>query len=287
MRLVPMEGDRFHLGAEEAVALCDENTIGVVAILGSTFDGSYEPVAEICAALDDLQARDRPRRAGPRRRRLRRVRRAVHRPRARVGLPPPARRLDQRVGPQVRPRLPGRRLDRLARRGGAARGPDLLGQLPRRQHAHVRAQLLAARARRSSRSTTTSSASASTATARCRRTRATSRRGCRRGSRSSARSRCSRRATSCRCSRSRWRDEIDNYTVFDVSNALRERGWLVPAYTFPANRTDLAALRVVVKQGFSHDMADMLVDDLRGSCRASSASRRRSTTSQSASSFRH
>src|SRR5947209_12501129 len=38
-RLVPMEGDRFHLGAEEAVALCDENTIGVVAILGSTFGG--------------------------------------------------------------------------------------------------------------------------------------------------------------------------------------------------------------------------------------------------------
>ena len=35
--------------------LCDENTIGVVAILGSTFDGSYEPVAEICAALDAFQ----------------------------------------------------------------------------------------------------------------------------------------------------------------------------------------------------------------------------------------
>ena len=58
------------------------------------------------------------------------------------------------------------------------------------------------------------------------------------------------------------REEIDNFSVFDVSNALRERGWLVPAYTFPANRTDLAALRVVVKQGFSHDMGDMLIDDL-------------------------
>ena len=57
MRLVPMEGDRLHLGAEEAVALCDENTIGVVPVLGSTFDGSYEPVADICAALDDLQER--------------------------------------------------------------------------------------------------------------------------------------------------------------------------------------------------------------------------------------
>ena len=42
-RLVPMEGDRLHLGAEEAAARCDENTIGVVAVLGSTFDGSYYP----------------------------------------------------------------------------------------------------------------------------------------------------------------------------------------------------------------------------------------------------
>jgi len=55
-RLVPMDGDRFHLDAEQAVKQCDENTIGVVAILGSTFDGSYEPVAEIAAALDELQA---------------------------------------------------------------------------------------------------------------------------------------------------------------------------------------------------------------------------------------
>jgi glutamate decarboxylase len=56
-RLVPMEGDRFHLSPQEAVARCDENTIGVVTILGSTFDGSYEPVAEICAALDELHER--------------------------------------------------------------------------------------------------------------------------------------------------------------------------------------------------------------------------------------
>jgi glutamate decarboxylase len=56
MRLVPMEGDRFHLSAEEAVKLCDENTIGVIAILGSTFNGSYEPIEEICDALDAYQS---------------------------------------------------------------------------------------------------------------------------------------------------------------------------------------------------------------------------------------
>ena len=50
--------NRFHLNGEERrIKLCDENTIGVVAILGSTFDGSYEPVKEISDALDDLQER--------------------------------------------------------------------------------------------------------------------------------------------------------------------------------------------------------------------------------------
>src|SRR5882757_10161937 len=56
-RYVPMDGDRFTLSAEEAVKLVDENTIGVVAILGSTFDGSYEPVADVVAALDELRER--------------------------------------------------------------------------------------------------------------------------------------------------------------------------------------------------------------------------------------
>ncbi|MFB9908863.1 pyridoxal-dependent decarboxylase [Allokutzneria oryzae] len=42
---VPMRGEVCHLTAEEATRRCDENTIGVVAVLGSTFDGS-------CAALD-------------------------------------------------------------------------------------------------------------------------------------------------------------------------------------------------------------------------------------------
>jgi len=54
-REVPCEGDRFIIDAEDAAKLVDENTIGVVAVLGSTFDGSYEPVAEIAKALDLVQ----------------------------------------------------------------------------------------------------------------------------------------------------------------------------------------------------------------------------------------
>ena len=37
----------------------------------------------------------------------------------------------------------------------------------------------------------------------------------------------------------------------------------MPAYTFLVNRSDLAALRVVVRGGFGHDLADLLVDDIR------------------------
>ncbi len=99
MRLVPMEGDRFHLSAEEAVKLCDENTIGVVAILGSTFDGSYEPVA------GDLRRARRPagahgsRHPGARRRCVGCVRRTVRRSGAGLGLP--ARRGSRRSTPPV------------------------------------------------------------------------------------------------------------------------------------------------------------------------------------------
>jgi glutamate decarboxylase len=52
------------------------------------------------------------------------------------------------------------------------------------------------------------------------------------------------------------------YTVFDVSDRLRVAGWQVPAYTMPERATDVAVLRVVVREGFSEDLADALVAQL-------------------------
>jgi glutamate decarboxylase len=52
------------------------------------------------------------------------------------------------------------------------------------------------------------------------------------------------------------------FTVFDVSHELRARGWQVPAYTMPENATEVAVLRVVVREGFSGDLARSLRDDL-------------------------
>jgi glutamate decarboxylase len=56
--------------------------------------------------------------------------------------------------------------------------------------------------------------------------------------------------------------EVTTFGVFDVSRRLRERGRLVPAYTFPEHRTDLSVLRIVVRNGFTHDLADLLLADL-------------------------
>jgi glutamate decarboxylase len=52
------------------------------------------------------------------------------------------------------------------------------------------------------------------------------------------------------------------YSVFDVSNRLRRSGWQIPAYTMPANAQDLAALRVMIREGFSADLADLFIQHL-------------------------
>jgi len=51
--------------------------------------------------------------------------------------------------------------------------------------------------------------------------------------------------------------------VFALSVRQRMRGWQVPAYTFPENLTDMAVMRIVVRNGFSMDLASLLLDDLR------------------------
>ena len=261
LRTVPMDGDRYHMTADEAVKLCDENTIGVVAVLGSTYDGSYEPVQEICAALDDYQAR--------------------------TGIDVPVH-VDGASGAFVAPFLDPEvvwdfRLPRVASinasghkyglvypgvgwilwRDAAALPDDLIfwvnylgDSMPTfalnfsRPGAQVVAQYY---------------------------------NFIRLGFNGYRRVHGYSREVATRLSGKiaelgpfelltrgdelpvfafTLRDDVKNFSVFDVSDAMRERGWQVPAYTFPANREDLAALRVVVRRGFTHDLADMLLNDL-------------------------
>jgi glutamate decarboxylase len=52
-----------------------------------------------------------------------------------------------------------------------------------------------------------------------------------------------------------------------LSHRLRERGWIVPAYTLPPNAEHITVLRMVVKENFSRDMVDMLAHDVGASMR--------------------
>jgi glutamate decarboxylase len=261
-RLVPMEPGRLHLTGEAAVGHCDENTIGVVAILGSTMDGSYEPVAGIASALDDLQDASG-------------LNIPVHVDAASGGF----------VAPFLAPDLEWDfRLPRVASvntsghkyglvypgvgwilwRDAAALPDDLIfnvnylggemptfalnfsrpgGQVAAQYYNFVRlgfegyrqvqlasqdvAKYLAAQIAAMGPFELLSDGSDLPVLA------------------------------------FRLAEPTPDYTVFDLSERLRQRGWLVPAYTFPANLQDVAVLRIVVRNGFSRDMGELLISDLR------------------------
>jgi len=260
-RLVPMDGERFHLDGAEAVKLVDENTIGVVAVLGSTFDGSYEPVAEIAAALDDLQARtgiDVP----------------IHVDGASGGMIAPF--LDPDLAWDFRiPRVasintsghkyglvfPG--VGWVIWRDEAAMPEELIyhvnylgGDMPTfalnfsRPGAQIVAQYyMFLRLGREGYKAVHSV---------CRDV------ACTLSARLAEMGpfQLITNGSELPVVAFQVKPEIDNFSVFDVSRRLRERGWQVPAYTFPKNREDLAVLRIVVRNGFSHDLAALFVADL-------------------------
>jgi len=260
-RFVPMEGDRFHLTAAEVASRCDENTIGVVAIFGSTFDGSFEPVADIARTLDDLEAR--------------------------TGLAVPLH-VDGASGAMIAPFLDPELqwdfvLDRVVSINTSGhkyglvypgvgwvvwRDRDALpeelvfrvnylgGEMPTfalnfsRPGAQVVAQYYTflRLGREGFRAVQQATRDVATGLA----------------------------ASVAGLGPFRVLTKGDElpvfaftttedarFSVFDLSRRLRERGWLVPAYTFPENREDLAVLRVVCRNGFTHDLASMFLRDLK------------------------
>jgi len=63
------------------------------------------------------------------------------------------------------------------------------------------------------------------------------------------------------------RDEGLRFTLYDLSNQLRIKGWQVPTYPLPPNRTDLIVQRVVMRLGVSRDLAGLLLNDLQWALR--------------------
>jgi glutamate decarboxylase len=260
-RLVPVSAATPYLTAESAIGHCDGATIGVVAILGSTYDGSYEPVAEIAAALDELETS-----AGHDI--------GIHVDAASGGFIAPF------IDPDLRWDF---RLDRVqsinasghkfglvypgvgwALWRDAAALPDELvfqvdylgGEMPTftlnfsRPGAQVVAQYY---------------------------------NFLRLGTEGYTAVQAAGRATATWLSGaieelgpfsllSRGGDipafafrltEPGSYSVYDVSDELRTRGWIVPAYTMPPAIDETAVLRVVVRNGFSQDLAVLLLADLK------------------------
>ena len=52
------------------------------------------------------------------------------------------------------------------------------------------------------------------------------------------------------------------FDVFQLSEKLRERGWIVPAYTLPENAEDVAVIRIVIRENLGRDMVHVLFNDL-------------------------
>jgi glutamate decarboxylase len=58
-------------------------------------------------------------------------------------------------------------------------------------------------------------------------------------------------------------DRTAKWTLYDLQDKLKQNGWMVPAYTLPATLEETIVMRIVVRQGFSRDMADQLLGDIK------------------------
>jgi glutamate decarboxylase len=48
-----------------------------------------------------------------------------------------------------------------------------------------------------------------------------------------------------------------------VADRLREHGWLVPAYSMPPNREDLVIQRILIRHGFTREMGEELLCEMK------------------------
>ena len=259
-KFVTMDGDRFTLGPEEAVALCDENTIGVVCIMGSTFDGAYEPVSELNDALDELQERtglDIP----------------IHVDGASGGMVAPF--LDRELAWDFRvPRVAsintsGHKYGRVYPGVGWIIWRDeeclpeelvfkvnyLGGEMPTfalnfsRPGAQVIGQYYEF-IRLGREGFTAVQQAARDAAMRLSKE-----------LESRPEFHCITDGSELPVFAFTTAPDVKAFDVYDVSRRLRERGWQVPAYSFPKNREDLNVLRVVVRTG-NVDLLELLLDDI-------------------------
>jgi len=260
-RAVPLEGDRFVTDPERAAAMCDENTIGVVAVLGSTFTGEYEDVAALSAALDRLQEK--------------------------TGLDIPIH-VDGASGAFVAPFLQPEliwdfRLPRVKSINTSGHKYGLVfpgvGWVIWREAGDLDPELIFNVDYLGGTMPTLAinfSRPASQVVAQYYNLIRLGKSGYR-----AIHQACQDVAVYLAGQIAAigpfelvshgtdlpvfaWRlKEEARWSLYDLADRLRDRGWQVPAYRMPANREDMVVQRVVVRNGFTHDLADMLVRDIR------------------------
>jgi glutamate decarboxylase len=261
-RLVPCTPERYILGVDEAIALCDENTIGVAAILGSTYTGQYEPVADLDEAVTALNARtgwDIP----------------IHVDAASGGF----------VAPFLQPdltwdfRLPNVRSINVSGHKYGLVYPGV-GWVVWRDAADLPEELIFHVEYLGGDQPTFNlnfSKGAGQVIAQYYNFLRLGRAGYRRIMEGARRNAAHLTAAIEATGRFDILSDLDRglplvcfrlkderrHTVFDLSDRLRERGWIVPAYHLAPNADHISVARVVVREGFSYDMAEMLAEDIR------------------------
>jgi len=70
--------------------------------------------------------------------------------------------------------------------------------------------------------------------------------------------------------------------IFDLSAKIRERGWIIAAYTLPPNAESVAIMRIVVKENFSRDMAQSLLQDIAVACKDLASTKKKTTPKKKA-----
>jgi glutamate decarboxylase len=61
-------------------------------------------------------------------------------------------------------------------------------------------------------------------------------------------------------------NSVTRYNEFDISNKVRERGWILAAYSMPPDAQAINSLRIVVRPHMNRHLIEILADDIERAC---------------------
>lgn len=61
------------------------------------------------------------------------------------------------------------------------------------------------------------------------------------------------------------KDVDPGFNLYELSDRMRVRGWQIASYSLPTNCEDMVIQRVLIRHGFSRDMAELMIEDLKRS----------------------